>query len=327
MRRCEEMIKAYDASSPLPQPVPPAAARNRRRATQAPAAAPIPVTAPPVPAAHDYVGEALPHAARLQKGKWSYARRDATLRGLKVKWIESGAFSREVLATPHFIQLRRNAVDTAPSHVAAVMRSIAEQIASDIDPGVDEGPVAARYAGQEEHARETEERPQPVALTAAVSTRDGRLPALVAATRGRVELPRLVPPYAPTDRRFSSPPYGVRPSGAAKVATPRASSPGAIRPTQLGKPLTGRPGTVRPPHDVSPPDMPRTETRLAGVTSSVELPQPIALATRTSAERTPPQTTRPLELPQPAARGTRPSTRYRPLEPARLRRGPGKEQC
>jgi hypothetical protein len=322
MRRCEEEIKAYDASAPLPSPVPapaaPARVRQRRRqATPAPTSSP-----PPAPAAPDYVGEALPHAANLRKGKWSYARRDATLRGLKVKWIGSEAFSWEVLATPHFVKLRRNALDTAPSHIAAAMRSIAEHIASDTDL-VGSGPVPTTLEGQErDNAREidtdrepvttrgggqatntigTNDQPLLVSDTAAILVEERTLPNPVAATRGRAELPRLVPPYMPTDRRFSSPPFGVRPSGTTQTAIPKANSSGVTRWAQNGQPTTGRPGTVRPPHDVSPPDMSRMSARLEKVTTHTELPQPVALATRM------PTTRRPPKLPPPIAREIRPS--------------------
>ena len=327
MRRCAENILAYDASISPPKPLPMAASPQPRQARTAPKPdPPPPLDLGPAPS---YIGDALPHAARLHKGKWLYARRDATLRGLTVKWIGSQAFSIEVLATPHFATLRQDALDAAPTPVAAVMRYEAETIS------VESRSTPTETLDIPDAAYDSDESDDSYAPTAAV--------------RKHVALPRLTPPYNPTtDKRFSCAPYGTLPPGATltRSSSSTTTKPNTVRAGKTTSPQTKRsPGiankpnpkrktSTKAPPDTSPPEMylatkPTTTPEETRSIAPPPLPRPRAADPSTPRKR-PPQPTILEETVPPVAEETLPqaSTTYRyrpePLTPHDTTRGRGK---
>ena len=235
MRRCADEIRAYDASIIPPPPLPLAAPPRRNKQ-----AAPPPQTppTPKLPPAPPCIGDALPHAARLRKGKWTYARRDSTLRGLTVKWIGSEAFSIEVLATPHFAALRQDALDSAPSTVAAAMRSVAEHISVDYQSTATAQTTVVAFIQTSNYQEEA--------------------PAIAAAARRHIALPRLVPSYTPTDIRFSCAPYGRQPADDGQKAKLTAEPPQVKKNVKFSD-TTKPAGQSMPPPPAAqpPPDAPQ----------------------------------------------------------------------
>ena len=187
MRRCADDIDEYDAAAPLPL----VARQARGRPTPAPpppASTPRPLTSPEPPAPtrnpapRDYVGAALPHAATLRKGRWVYARNDATPRGLRVRWIDASAFSLDAHATPHLARLRQVATDATPIATTALTQWCLDKDAR--------------------HGREITPTPLPSPVAAVV-------------TRGWTRLPPCDPPYdKATNARFCHHPFGARPARA-----------------------------------------------------------------------------------------------------------------
>ena len=107
MRRCEELVEAYEAQLTLPPPRP----RRVRTApmgellTSTGAAAPATVARSP----DNYESDNVPSTARFVRGRWEYGRVIATPRGRSLRWFQSSAFTAGELDNAHFSQLRLTA--------------------------------------------------------------------------------------------------------------------------------------------------------------------------------------------------------------------------
>ena len=109
LRRCRDEVNQFEDTMPRPPPKPPI----RREMTASPPAGAPETDDVQVDLAPN--GNELPHEARLVRGKWLYARQNATKRGIATKWHNEDTFTSDERATPHFSALRERAKGTTPT--------------------------------------------------------------------------------------------------------------------------------------------------------------------------------------------------------------------
>ena len=118
LRRCEELVSAYDLSRP-PDPEPPPRVRNTPN-TESAAGPSAPVATTPLPSSSVPSAD-LPHRALFERGKWRYVRNVSTPRGLKERFFEATTFTTTELDSDHFRGLREACLTMLPRAIAAVI--------------------------------------------------------------------------------------------------------------------------------------------------------------------------------------------------------------